>query len=114
MNQKNPFRERINHGSEHVKYTCSTPSNQIKHTVARIASTFLNAVIEDFVHLWHCKYERRMVDVLPQLTSPIKLCKDYVNGKQQEVFLKKSTWRAKRILQKLSREFLTGRMEKMN
>ncbi|BAT73203.1 hypothetical protein VIGAN_01067000 [Vigna angularis var. angularis] len=59
---ENPFRERINHGSEHVKYTCSTPSNQIKHTVARIASAFLNAVIEDLVHLWHCRYGRRMID----------------------------------------------------
>ena len=77
-----------------------------------ISSTCFNAITEDIVHLWHCRYghlsfkglktlqQKKMVNGLPQLKSPLRLCKDCLVGKQQRYsFPRKSTWRASEILQ---------------
>ena len=66
------------------------------------------------MQLWHYKYEhlsfmglknlqqKSMVDGLPQLKTPSKLCKNCLVGKQhRDSFPKRSTWRASQILQLL-------------
>jgi hypothetical protein len=66
-----------------------------------------NTITEDMVQLWHCRYghlsftslktlqQKQMVNGLPLFTSPSRLCKDCLVGKQQrDPFPKKSTWRA--------------------
>jgi hypothetical protein len=71
-----------------------------------------NTITEDMVQLWHCRYghlgftglktlqQKQMVNGLPSFTSPSRLCKDCLVGKQQrDSFPKKSTWRASQILQ---------------
>lgn len=48
-----------------------------------LASTYFNTIIEDIEQLWHCRYGRikdssakEEVDGLPQLKSPLRLCKN--------------------------------------
>lgn len=75
-------------------------------------STCFNTITEDATHLWHCRYghlgfkglktleQKKMVNGLPQLKNPSKICKDCLVGKQhRDPFLKESTWRASQILQ---------------
>jgi len=77
-----------------------------------IVSSCFNIIIEDIVQLWHCHYgnlsfkglktlqQKQMVNGLPQLQPPSKLCKDCLVGKQhRDSFPKRSTWRAAEILQ---------------
>lgn len=77
-----------------------------------ISSACFNTITEDMVQLWYCRYghlsfkglktlqQKEMVHGLPQLNSPLKLCKDSLVGKQQrDPFPKKSNWRASQILQ---------------
>ena len=77
-----------------------------------IASACFNAITEDMVQLWHCRYEhlsfkglktlqqKKMVNGLPQLKSPSRLCKACLVGKQQRFsFPRKNTWRASQILE---------------
>lgn len=85
----------------------------ILHAISQpIASTCFNTITEDMVQLWHCRYghlsfkglktlqQKKMVDGLPHVKSPSRLCKDCLVGKQQrDSFPKKSTWRASQILQ---------------
>ncbi|KAL6310748.1 hypothetical protein AAG906_019097 [Vitis piasezkii] len=76
------------------------------------SSACFNTITEDMVQLWHCRYghlsfkglktlqEKKMVNGLPQLKSPSRLCKACLVGKQQRFsFPRKSTWRASQILQ---------------
>lgn len=75
-------------------------------------SVCLNTTSEDLGQLWHCRYghlsfmglktlkQKHMVNGLPSLKSPSKICQDCLIGKQkQDSFPKKSTWRASQILQ---------------
>ncbi|KAI3472819.1 hypothetical protein Pfo_029948, partial [Paulownia fortunei] len=61
----------------------------ILHAISQpIASTCFNIITEDMVQLWHCRYghlsfkglktlqQKKMVNGLPQLNSPLRLCKD--------------------------------------
>ncbi|RVW64797.1 Retrovirus-related Pol polyprotein from transposon TNT 1-94 [Vitis vinifera] len=50
--------------------------------------------------VFHPERGKKMVNGLPQLKSPLRLCKDCLVGKQQRYsFPRKSTWRASQILQ---------------
>ncbi|KAL6321787.1 hypothetical protein AAG906_035477 [Vitis piasezkii] len=85
----------------------------ILHAISQpIASACFNTITEDMVQLWHCRYghlsfkdlktlqQKKMVNGLPQLKSPSRLCKACLVGKQQRFsFPRKSTWRASQILQ---------------
>ena len=85
----------------------------ILHAISQpIASTCFNTITEDMGQLWHCRYghlsfkglntlqQKKMVNGLPQLKSPSRLCKDCLVGKQQRhSFPRKSTWRASQLLQ---------------
>ena len=75
-------------------------------------SACFNTITEDSTQLWHCRFghlgfkglrileQKRMVNGLPQLKTPSKICKDCLAGKQQrDPFPKVSTWRASQILQ---------------
>ena len=87
----------------------------ILHAISQpIASACFNTITEDMVQLWHCRYghlsfkglktlqQKKMVNGLPQLKSPSRLCKACLVGKQQRFsFPRKSTWRASQILQLL-------------
>ena len=66
----------------------------ILHAISQpIASTCFNTITEDIEQLWHCRYghlgfkglktlqRKKMVDGLPQLKSPLKLCKNCLEGK---------------------------------
>ena len=80
----------------------------ILHAISHpIASTCFNTITEDMGQLWHCRYDhlsfkglktvqqKKMVNGLPQLKSPLRLCKDCLVGKQlRHSFPRKSTWRA--------------------
>ena len=70
-----------------------------------MASACLNMITKDMVQLWHYRYghlsfkglktlqRKKMVNGLPQLKSPFRLCKDFLVGKQQRYpFPWKSTW----------------------
>ena len=67
---------------------------------------------EDKTHLWHCRYghlsykglmtlqRENLVSGLPNMTTPNKMCKECLTGKQhREAFPKKSSWRASQKLQ---------------
>jgi hypothetical protein len=75
-------------------------------------TTCFQAISEDKTHLWHCRYGhlsfkglrtlqyKKMVNGLPQLKTPSKLCTDCMVGKQhRDIILKKSLWRASQRLQ---------------
>jgi hypothetical protein len=75
-------------------------------------STCFNTITEDSTQLWHRRFghlgfkglkileQKRMVNGLPQLKTPSKICKDCLAGKQQrDPFPKAATWRASQILQ---------------
>lgn len=75
-------------------------------------SACFSTIIEDTMHLWHCRFghlsfkglntlqQRQMVNGLPHLKPPLKLCKDCLVGKQhRDSFPKKSPWRASDVLQ---------------
>ena len=78
----------------------------ILHVVSQpIASTCFNTITKDIVLLWHCRYghlsfkglktlqQNKIVNGLPQLKSPLWLCKDCLVRKQQRYsFPRKSTW----------------------
>ncbi|RDX67096.1 hypothetical protein CR513_54069, partial [Mucuna pruriens] len=78
------------------------------HAISQPAkSTCFHIVTKDIMHLWHCRYrhlsfrglntlqQKNMVNGLPKMKAPTKLCKDCLVGKQpQDSFPKKSTWRA--------------------
>lgn len=79
-----------------------------------ITSVCFNTITEDLVQLWHCRYghlsftglktlqQKAMVNGLPQLKTPSRLCKDCLVGKQhRDSFPKRSSWRAFQILQLL-------------
>ena len=66
-----------------------------------------NAITEDPARTWHCRYghlsyeglktlqEKDMVQGLPVLKAPLKVCEGCLIGKQQRnPFPKESTWRA--------------------
>ena len=87
----------------------------VLHAISQpVASTCFNTITKDIEQLWHRRYghlnfkglktlqQRKMVDGLPQLKSPLRPCKNCLVGKQQRhSFLKSSTWRASQILQLL-------------
>jgi len=71
-----------------------------------------NTITEDSTQLWNCRYghlgfkgmkileQQKMVNDMPPLKSPSKICKDCLAGKQQrDPFPKESTWRASQNLQ---------------
>jgi len=71
-----------------------------------------NTITEDSTQLWHCRYghlgfkgmkileQQKMVNGMPPLKSPSKICKECLAGKQQrDLFPKESTWRASQNLQ---------------
>jgi len=75
-------------------------------------STCFNIITEDSTQLWHCRYghlhykglktleQKEMVNGLPKLKAPSKLCKMCLVGKQHRgPFPNESTWRASQILQ---------------
>nr|KYP58223.1 Retrovirus-related Pol polyprotein from transposon TNT 1-94 [Cajanus cajan] len=77
-----------------------------------VAPTCFNTVTEDVAQLWHCRFghlsfkglqtlqQKGMVEGLPMLKSPSKLCKDCLIGKQhRDSFPMRSSWRASQILQ---------------
>jgi len=75
-------------------------------------SACFNTITKDSTQLWHCRYghlgfkgmkileQQKMVNGMPPLKSPSKICKDCLVGKQQrDPFPKESTWRASQNLQ---------------
>ncbi|KAL5768442.1 hypothetical protein ACOSQ2_015225 [Xanthoceras sorbifolium] len=77
-----------------------------------LSSVCFHSTVDDQAQLWHCRYrhlgfaglktlqQKNMVNGLPQLKSPSRLCKDCLVGKQQRgSFPKQSTWRASQSLQ---------------
>jgi len=85
----------------------------ILHAISHpITSTYFSTITKDMGQLWHCRYghlsfkglktlqQKKMVNGLPQLKSPLRLCKDCLVGKQQRhLFPRKSTRRASQLLQ---------------
>ncbi|KAI5335657.1 hypothetical protein L3X38_025790 [Prunus dulcis] len=72
----------------------------------------LVSLITDQSQLWHCRYghlswnglkvlqQKKMVEAMPQVKAPLKVCEDCLVGKQQRDSIpKESTWRASGILQ---------------
>lgn len=77
-----------------------------------VAPTCFNIVTEDVTQLWHCRFghlsfkglqtlqQKGMVEGLPLLKPPSKLCKDCLVGKQhRDSFPMRSSWIASQILQ---------------
>ncbi|CAL8169006.1 unnamed protein product [Prunus armeniaca] len=99
------------HKLGHYQYECPDKEKETKHIQYDVQKC-LSTRVQDPTWLWHLRYghlsfkglkilhEKNMVEGLPKINCPTKMCEDCIVGKQRrDSFPQGKAWRAEQILQ---------------